>query len=164
MSLRKRTEQISKIKTNTPEVMGILYETNEGGWFRNERSIGIYRGECGMSERERLVELLSKAPIGYTTLDNKYYKSTIEKIADNLLENGVIVPPVKVGQTVYYIGGMYHHLIKSAMVEAFDVNQDGVCELYVCSENGIYFQDKVDKFYLSKSEAEKALKGGATNE
>lgn len=114
-----------------------------------------------MSERERLVELLEYCPIPFRrTLGDIFYKSVIEKIADYLLENGVIVPPVKVGQTVYYIGGMYHHLIKSAMVEEFDVNQDGVCELYVCSENGIYFQDKVDKFYLSKSEAERALEGG----
>lgn len=114
-----------------------------------------------MNERERLIELLLESePIKDRDLDDNWYDGEISDIADYLLDNGVIVPPVKVGQTVYYIGGMYHHLIKSAMVEEFDVNQDGVCELYVCSENGIYFQDKVDKFYLSKSEAEKALKGG----
>lgn len=42
------------------------------------------------AERKRLVELLGD-----------YLYS--EQIADHLLDNGVIVPPVKVGQTVYRI-------------------------------------------------------------
>ena len=107
-----------------------------------------------MRERERLIAIIKQSVVPYFA----------EEIADNLLKKGVIIPPVKVGDTVYYIGGMYHHLIKCARVEAFDVNQTGVSELYVCSENGIYFQDKADKFYSTKKEAEKALKGSATNE
>lgn len=75
-----------------------------------------------MNERKRLIEILNNTQIQSRTLADIFYKSVIEKIADSLLENSVIVPPVKVGQTVYYIGGMYHHLIKSAMVEEFDVN------------------------------------------
>ncbi len=117
-----------------------------------------------MSERERLIEILNNTQIQSRTLADIFYKSVIEKIADSLLENGVIVPSVKVDDTVYYIGGTYHHLIKCARVEAFEVNQTGVSELYVCSGNGVYFQDEADKFYSTKKEAEKALKGGATNE
>lgn len=46
-----------------------------------------------MTERERLEELLCSAPLGSKTFEQQYYKSTITKIADYLLANGVIVPP-----------------------------------------------------------------------
>ena len=58
-----------------------------------------------MSERERLIELLQNCRIPFRqTLGDIFYKSVIEKIADHLLANGVIVPPVKIGQTVYHFG------------------------------------------------------------
>lgn len=47
-----------------------------------------------MNERERLIELLSKK------LNNEI---TIKILADYLLENGVIVPTVEIGTTVYEI-------------------------------------------------------------
>ena len=50
-----------------------------------------------MTERERLIELLCSAPLGSKTFEQQYYKSTITKIADYLLANGVIVPPFKIG-------------------------------------------------------------------
>ena len=62
-----------------------------------------------MTERERLVELLKndscQSPMlcdpncKYANLKRCYE----ERTADYLLENGVIVPPVKVGDTVYII-------------------------------------------------------------
>ena len=53
-----------------------------------------------MTERERLIELLKKAPYGANaiTLSDKHKDSILGEIADYLLENGVIVPPVKVGE------------------------------------------------------------------
>ena len=45
-----------------------------------------------MTERERLIELLCSAPLGSKTFEQQYYKSTITKIADYLLAEGVIVP------------------------------------------------------------------------
>lgn len=56
-----------------------------------------------MTERERLIELLCSAPFGSKTFEQQYYKSTITKIADYLLANGVIVPPCKIGDTVYKV-------------------------------------------------------------
>ena len=56
-----------------------------------------------MTERERLIELLCSAPLGSKTFEQQYYKSTITKIADYLLANGVIVPPCKFGDTVYKV-------------------------------------------------------------
>ena len=59
-----------------------------------------------MSERERLVELILNAPKLVIPFGNraqgKTYQ-TVVNIADHLLANGVIVPPCKVGDTVYVL-------------------------------------------------------------
>ena len=52
--------------------------------------------------RERLIELLLKSdPLHERDLDDDLVEGEVEAIADYLLANGVIVPPVKVGDTVY---------------------------------------------------------------
>ena len=57
-----------------------------------------------MSERERLVELLLESePIKERDLDDDWCDNEISDIADYLLKNGVIVPPVKIGDTLYMI-------------------------------------------------------------
>ena len=58
-----------------------------------------------MTERERLIELLKKAPYGANaiTLSDKHKDSILGEIADYLLENGVIVPPVSLGDKIYEI-------------------------------------------------------------
>lgn len=117
-----------------------------------------------MSERERLIELLERAPIGFETLGERFYKSAIKILADDLLANGVIVPPVKVGQTVYYIGGIYNNIrpIRSGTIEGIVITPKGVSELWINGRNGIYYlRTAKENFYLTKEEAEKALKGGA---
>ena len=48
-----------------------------------------------MSDRERLIELISSKCQGE--------KRLIDGIADHLLANGVILPPCKVGDVVYYL-------------------------------------------------------------
>ena len=48
-----------------------------------------------VTERERLIELLQSVPVDCTDCRG------VGTIADYLLENGVIVPPVKVGDTIY---------------------------------------------------------------
>lgn len=50
-----------------------------------------------MTQRERLIELLKQA---FYNADDNYGTPNTEQVADNLLENGVIVPPVKVGGIV----------------------------------------------------------------
>lgn len=55
-----------------------------------------------MNNREKLIELLQN----WGNKENDGVRA--ESIADYLLENGVIVLSVKVGQTVYYIGGIYN--------------------------------------------------------
>lgn len=51
-----------------------------------------------MTERERLIKLLQSVPVDCTDCRG------VGTIADYLIENGVIVPPVKVGDTVYKLG------------------------------------------------------------
>lgn len=51
-----------------------------------------------MEQKERLIELI-KSSSQYISEDD----GLVERIADHLLANGVIVPPVKVGDTVYGI-------------------------------------------------------------
>ena len=62
-----------------------------------------------MTERERLYELIVDA-------DNEFFRETpygtaqerIEKTVEHLIKNGVNLPPVHVGSTVYYIVGATH--------------------------------------------------------
>ena len=62
-----------------------------------------------MTERERLYELIVDA-------DNEFFRETpygtaqerIEKTVEHLLANGVLLPPVRIGDTVYYIVGGYY--------------------------------------------------------
>ena len=57
------------------------------------------------AERKRLVELLSQfertCPENCTGLEKSCTQCVLEQKADYLLDNGIVVPPVKVGQTVY---------------------------------------------------------------
>ena len=50
-----------------------------------------------MTERERLIELLQVVPVDVTN------PRMLEMTADFLLENGVILPPVDIGDVVYII-------------------------------------------------------------
>ena len=52
--------------------------------------------------RDRLVELLD------ATIIVQAEEKALGDIADHLIKNGVIVPPCKVGETVYYINRFYH--------------------------------------------------------
>jgi hypothetical protein len=53
-----------------------------------------------MSDRERLIRRLIAAASYPYTMDSR---SEIELLADYLLENGVILPPCKVGQEVWLV-------------------------------------------------------------
>lgn len=55
--------------------------------------------------RDRLIESLGDFPVWHSTLKDKWMPEAIERLADHLLANGVIVPPfsAKVGNKVYRI-------------------------------------------------------------
>ncbi len=115
--------------------------------------------------RDRLVELVVQAREDCTSTscfqceyrDKEMPKDCFPRlIADHLLANGVIVPPCKVGDTVYYFyeGGekVYEGVVTSFVyvsgTKSFILHCDGVYGRY-----GRYF-------FLTSEEAERALKGG----
>lgn len=117
--------------------------------------------------RDRLIELIDRADEECKHTKNcescsgygKGAQCMNHHIADHLLANGVIVPPCKVGDTVYYIGGIHNSLVKSAIVEEIIMNSNGVSDLLVISENNVVFENSIKIFYFTKEEAERALKG-----
>lgn len=100
--------------------------------------------------REKLIELIQDSVGGCA-------RHWAEIIADNLLANGVIVPPCKVGQTVYCIR---HDKASKPFVKplgVLSITADGNGKFAV-------FTTKEDLWCLTafptREEAEKALKGG----
>lgn len=107
-----------------------------------------------MSERERLIELIK-----HSLMENIGKSCKLaDNIADCLLENGVIVPLVKIGNTVYHFGYSFE-------VEQIEILQDEV--IYRCGNPGTddymaFGESDIGKtVFLTKKAAEKALKGGA---
>lgn len=103
--------------------------------------------------RDKLIELLK-------------YRRHLEtsELADVLLENGIIVPPCKVGTHLWRVTHPYR---KAPKVTEFVVKnfrtvgkkheiQIEVQALSVPVTNWMYYED----FYASREEAEAALKGG----
>lgn len=78
-------------------------------------------------------------------------------IADHLLANGVIVPPCKVGDKVHFIG----HVSDSIPDFIYDdtITKIGVITRGIIQEKGIDFADIGKTVFLTREEAEQALKG-----
>ena len=113
-----------------------------------------------MSEREKLIELLQNCHIHSRTLGDMFYISVIENIADYLLENGIIVPPVKVGGMVWVI---YNKCVMPANVMAVYVDKSGgMFDLKILTNglNSIINKDySFDMVYITQKQAENTLKG-----
>lgn len=97
--------------------------------------------------RDRLIELLNIA-VGDSNLTN----NEVKIVADYLLKNGVIVPPCKVGDRVYWID---NEKIKNCEVFEISIHSDGIL-----IHTGIQFCLKPDAVFLTKEEAEAKLKEG----
>lgn len=126
-----------------------------------------------MTERERLIEILLD---GVTFTDQ--YKNTArmqaEYTADHLLRSGVIVPPCKVGDTVYeiekeclgcihYTDGGYSDFCECTLDDnklMFEADFDKECIHKIIKTKFAYWMiDKIGKtVFLSREDAEKALK------
>ena len=103
--------------------------------------------------RNRLIELIDKALDKHTSTIENYAHPKQEWIADYLIENGVIVPPCKVGDMVYWIDD---GKIKCEEVFEISIHIDGIL-----INTGIQFCLKPDAVFLTREEAKQALKGGA---
>lgn len=123
--------------------------------------------------KSRLIELLRDA-----RKNTKGANCDLERehlFADYLLANGVIVPPCKVGDDVYIpwhyngISGIAYfkvtHIImdckKSYVKTDFVTDDEGFWDL--CNGGKFNFDDFGKTIFLTKKEAEKALKEGAVD-
>ena len=116
--------------------------------------------------RERLIELLKMVEYQYTEI----HSIMTQNVADFLLQKGVIVPPCKVGQTVYKV--VNDKRVKKpykCKVIGFWYSEDEHCNNVhlVRYINGVFdcsfsvpFTDFGKTVFLTKEEAEQALKGG----
>ena len=122
-----------------------------------------------MTDREKLIELLDK------TFAEQYDKRgllTAVHPADDLLDNGVIVPPCKVGDKVYRI--KYNHQLQKDIIISFKVTEilyssnRGVRPFIFVTDTGYRFDNcdiyPNEEIYLSKKEAKKALAEKAVKE
>lgn len=107
-----------------------------------------------MTQKEKLVELLSYFADGYS-VENRHicYGTLVNEIASYLIENGVIVPPCKVGDTVWEIEDPFFEdddkgTVVESKVEQFYIGTS--LDLIEMKDFGTYI-------FLTKEEAEKAL-------
>ena len=127
-----------------------------------------------MNERERLIELIYDGSCSFLSTEKcknlicEYRNCCEEVLVDYLLANGVIVPPVKVGDTVY---GISRGAIIPITVGKISYSNNG---MDIIGRNEQYFGrslihiDPDNEFgiewYTTKEQAEKALKEGERNE
>ena len=104
-----------------------------------------------MNNRERLIDLIIEAK--RTDPDTG---SFTEYLADYLISNGVIVPPCKVGDTVYHLYPKQG--IKSNKVKRIQVGTYG---MMIADRNGVFRADEINKtVFTTRKEAERALEEG----
>lgn len=121
-----------------------------------------------MSEREKLIDLLDTVLFdnicdfcGESGDVGK--RNVIEKTADYLLENGVIIPPVKVGDTIYEIherrkGNEWVKIISERVVHGVEIGVGG-CIIARCGTTvSVFLSELGETVFLTREEAEKALK------
>jgi hypothetical protein len=115
--------------------------------------------------RDRLIEILEQMSCHYyEDCDQQdcvecgrmeIYDSDIKKIANHLIANGVIVPPCKVGDTVYWYG-LVNHLVEAKIV-AIDSGAKARVEK-IDYEYDLLGEDFGKTVFFTKEDAEQALK------
>ena len=126
-----------------------------------------------MTERERLIELLNnKIDYGVKVIEsqmddrNNFHDiKTNDLVADYLLANGVIIPPCKVGDTVYEIcerrrSGKWQKVIVERVVHGIEIGIDNILTARCGTTTYVYLSRLGKTVFLTKEEAEKALKDG----
>lgn len=119
------------------------------------------------NERERLYYLFQESKCPMHFLDNKEILDTV----DYLLENGVVVPPCKVGDAVYIVDRISDSVV-SGRVTHFEYNlYTTPREWITVVSNELWYgktqiRNRIDlligkTIFFSREDAERALKGGA---
>ena len=107
-----------------------------------------------MNDRDRMIELIIKSGASFE-------RALPEEVADYLLANGVIVPPCKVGDTVYRLAynkdRNEYRIADLWEVVKMEIYED---EVGIIDDSDNYFTigDVGKTVFLTKEEAEQALK------
>ena len=102
-----------------------------------------------MTQKERLVELIKPYMLGLSA-------ANCEKLAEYLIHNGVIMPPCKVGDTVYIVPK--GNIIIEEIVKTIE-KYNGDLLLVCCTNDWTLHSWWFGKFvFLAREEAEQALK------
>ena len=117
--------------------------------------------------RDRLVELVDEA---FEKCDDYFGTPSVVQVVDYLLENGVVVPPCNVGETVYYIHETYWDKNYKDYIETKELKED-VVQIVECPELKTNLMLEVKEFdwdlfnnwlngeiFLTKDQAEQKLK------
>ena len=117
-----------------------------------------------MTDRERLIELMQKQFTELYKDGDWNFNEMLVGVADYLLANGVIVPPCKVGDTVYSIqgfNGKVENCEPYTVTEIYVSEHDLICvhitDCWLFTRN-MYKEDFGKTVFLTKEEAEQALK------
>lgn len=111
-----------------------------------------------MTQEERLVDLIKKCPDWAVFSVRNGFSSDLDLLADYLLDNGVIVPPCNVGDTVWFHICFEKGCLSTAKGEVTAiVEREGEGFLEICSYNIIICRS-FDEVFLTSEAAEQALK------
>lgn len=116
-------------------------------------------------ETRRLAELIAKAK---SNMQGREFSSGLERnffLAEQLIDNGVILPPCKVGDTVYFPNESYH---MAAEIDGIYIDEQGVHFSWVQYDVGVEITELWDEgefdieeigktVFLTFEEFEKAL-------
>ena len=114
--------------------------------------------------RDKLIEILKSAPLCGYTFCEQCSNSTIEKLADHLLAEGVIVPKVKIGDKLWAINAAQTRVNEYEVthLEVYDCDIKIFGRPIYCREEYwlCWSQDLGNDepcVFLTREEAEKAL-------
>lgn len=103
-------------------------------------------------ERKRLVELTNnflKEELGMNI-----HTDILEKYADHLLNNGIVVPPCKVGQKVYYPSASFGRIFEKTVDEILMSDKGDYIHF---ASTYMPFENISKTVFLTREQAEKAL-------
>lgn len=104
-----------------------------------------------MTQRDRLIELLD-TNCGYVD------EVRADELADHLIENNVMVLPCEVGSDIYWINEENEVKCHKNGVRGIVIRKD---KILIEDTDGCIDEIGTKYCYLSREEAEQALKGGA---
>lgn len=112
--------------------------------------------------RDRLIELIYSANKKFTD-ENIADEEVVKILADHLIENGIILPPCKVGDTLYdiseFVNGCSSPEIYEYTCEYITIfkDKDGETVFEIDAIN-FHFNDFGKTVFLTREDAEKALR------